>query len=165
MATTGWWSWLVIHTSHINPQNLFKEQNKKKPEKMNIIDITPIHAGHPKKPTKSTKLDDQQGPGSIQFPVDEIPRRLACPPARLGCRCSRPRSRHKESPGSLRHFTPGLDAEIGGESYGNFPNFSRWRMTYSVMKVARCSGLLKHIKPRRLCQVTMAMCWYALFKT
>lgn len=24
MATTGWWSWLVIHTSHINPQNLFK---------------------------------------------------------------------------------------------------------------------------------------------
>jgi hypothetical protein len=39
---------------------------------MNIIDITPIHAGHPKKNHQIQPLDDQQGPGSIQFPVDEI---------------------------------------------------------------------------------------------
>ena len=119
MATTGWWSWLAIHTSQINPQNLFK--------RWILLILLPFMLVIQKKTTKSShSITRAQGQSNslwnppfrhisiMTFPsfyptkVDPWwPRRLACPPARLGCICSRPRSRQKESPGSLRHFTPG----------------------------------------------------------
>lgn len=121
MATTGWWSWLVIHTSYINPQNLFK--------RWILLILLPFMLVIQKKNTKSSHsmINRAQGQSNSLWMKSSIstyfdhdfpivlspkvdpwwPRRLACPPARLGCTCSRPRSRHKESPSSLRHFTPG----------------------------------------------------------